>query len=113
RVAVLEEYIRQMQATNDNAESLPAPKEGKDKTGGKDKKDKQDKEAKDKKDASIAAECVPKKLEIISKPTFTPTGRIYFDGVGYDDDPATKSFFKTDRDDELGFRTFRIGGRGN
>jgi phosphate-selective porin OprO/OprP len=47
------------------------------------------------------------------RPTFTPTGRFYFDGVGYDDDEATKAFFNTDRDDEFGFRTFRLGGRGN
>jgi phosphate-selective porin OprO/OprP len=33
--------------------------------------------------------------------------------VTYDDDDATKEFFDTDRDDELGFRTFRVGGRGN
>ncbi len=108
RVAALEEYIRQMQAAN-NSESLPAPKGEKK----KDEKADKDKAAKDKKDASIADECVPKKLDTIIKPTFTPTGRIYFDGVGYSDDPATKSAFHTDRDDELGFRTFRLGGRGN
>ena len=52
-------------------------------------------------------------LDIIMKPTFTPIGRIYFDGVTYSDDAATKEFFNTDRDDEFGFRTFRIGGKGN
>jgi phosphate-selective porin OprO/OprP len=52
-------------------------------------------------------------LETIVKPTFTPLGRIYFDGVVYDDDDETAEFFNTDRDNELGFRTFRIGGRGN
>ncbi len=52
-------------------------------------------------------------LDIIMKPTFTPIGRIYFDGVTYSDDEATKDFFNADRDDELGFRTFRIGGKGN
>jgi phosphate-selective porin OprO/OprP len=51
-------------------------------------------------------------LEPIVKPTFTPIGRIYFDGVIYDDDDETAEFFDTDRDNELGFRTFRIGGRG-
>ncbi len=56
---------------------------------------------------------LPKKIDIISKPTFTPTGRIYFDGVTYNDDEATKAFFNTDRENELGFRTFRIGGKGN
>jgi hypothetical protein len=51
-----------------------------------------------------------KELEIITKPTFTPTGRIYFDGVMYDDDPATTQYFNTDRENEFGLRTFRIGG---
>jgi phosphate-selective porin OprO/OprP len=98
-----------MQAAN-AAESLPAPKDSKAKADAKTAKDKA---AGDKKDAGIADECVPKKLDTIVKPTFTPTGRIYFDGVGYDDDPVAKSFFHTDRDDEFGFRTFRLGGRGN
>src|SRR5262245_20901460 len=55
---------------------------------------------------------LPKKIDIITKPTFTPIGRIYFDGVTYTDDEATKEFFSTDRDNELGFRIFRIGGKG-
>jgi len=54
-----------------------------------------------------------KELEIITKPTFTPIGRIYFDSVTYNDDPAVTDFFDTDRENEIGFRTFRIGGRGN
>src|SRR4051812_27171982 len=105
RVEALEETIRQMKAAAP-AETLPSPKAEK-----KDDK-KKDKSSADKKDAAIADECVPKKLDTIVKPTFTPTGRIYFDGVEYTDDPATKSFFHTDRDNELGFRTFRLGGRG-
>jgi phosphate-selective porin OprO/OprP len=106
RVEALEETIRQMKVAS-SAESLPAPKAEK-------KEDKsKDKSAADKKDAAIVDECVPKKIDTIIKPTFTPTGRIYFDGVEYTDDPATKSFFHTDRDNELGFRTFRLGGRGN
>jgi phosphate-selective porin OprO/OprP len=56
-------------------------------------------------------ECTP--VDVIVKPTFTPTGRVYFDGVTYDDDPETEAFFNTDRDNEFGFRTFRIGGKGN
>ena len=54
-----------------------------------------------------------KELEPIVKPTFTPSGRIYFDGVTYDDDDEDEDFFNTDRDNEVGFRTFRLGGRGN
>jgi phosphate-selective porin OprO and OprP len=54
-----------------------------------------------------------KQLDPIIKPTFTPHGRIYFDGVTYDDDDADVAFFNTDRNNEIGFRTFRIGGNGN
>lgn len=117
RVAALEETIRQMKAGK--AEALPAPKgdtkddkaKGKDATGKKDdKKDTADDKT-DKKEET--PECVPKKIDTIVKPTFTPTGRIYFDGVTYSDDEATKAFFNTDRDNELGFRSFRLGGKGN
>jgi phosphate-selective porin OprO/OprP len=101
RVAALEEYIRQMKAAP-SAETLPAPT----------KKDANGSKADAKAEAS-AGECVPKKVDTIIKPTFTPLGRIYFDGVTYDDDPETEAFFDTDRDNELGFRTVRLGGRGN
>ncbi len=53
-----------------------------------------------------------KELEIITKPAFTPTGRIYFDGVAYDDDPSVKEYFDADRENEVGLRQFRLGGRG-
>lgn len=118
RVAALEETIRQMKANK--AEALPAPKADKpdDKAKGKDAAGKKDEKndsvggaKKDKKDDM--PECVPKKIDTIVKPTFTPTGRIYFDGVTYSDDEATKAFFNTDRDNELGFRSFRLGGKGN
>jgi phosphate-selective porin OprO/OprP len=109
RVAALEEYIRQLQANKVNAaETLPSPKAEK-----KDDKEAKDKAATDKKDAAKIEECVPKKIDTIIKPTFTPLGRIYFDGVMYDDDPETVAFFNTDRDNELGFRTIRLGGKGN
>lgn len=101
RVAALEEYIRQLKAAPP-AETLPAPA----------KKDA--KEAKgDVKAEASTGDCVPKKVDSIIKPTFTPLGRIYFDGVTYDDDPETEAFFNTDRDNELGFRTIRLGGKGN
>jgi phosphate-selective porin OprO/OprP len=100
RVEALEQTIRQLKAAPPT-EALPAP-------GKKDAQDKQDK-----KDAAVIGECVPKKIDTIVKPTFTPTGRIYFDGVTYDDDDDTTAFFNTDRDNEFGFRSFRIGGKGN
>jgi phosphate-selective porin OprO/OprP len=97
RVEALEQYIRQMNAARP-AESLPAPA----------KKDSQES-----KDEAKIGECIPKKIDTIVKPTFQPTGRIFFDGVAYDDDDDTMAFFHTDRADELGFRTLRIGGKGN
>jgi phosphate-selective porin OprO/OprP len=100
RVEVLEQYIKQLKASA-STESLPAPA----------KKDAQEKQ--DKKDAAAIGECVPKKIDTIVKPTLTPTGRFYFDGVTYSDDDDTKAFFNTDRDNEFGFRSFRIGGKGN
>ena len=54
-----------------------------------------------------------KQIEIITKPFFTPGGRLYFDGVTYDDDDATAAFFGTDRNNEFGIRTFRLSGKGN
>jgi phosphate-selective porin OprO/OprP len=100
RVEALEQTIKQLKAAGP-AETLPAPA----------KKDAQ--EQQDKKDAAAIGECIPKKIDTITRPTFTPTGRFYFDGVTYDENPETKEFFNTDRDNEFGFRTFRIGGRGN
>jgi hypothetical protein len=95
RVAELEQYIRELEAERESPdESLPdAPAS----------KAAENEVAKD--------ECT--RQDIVVKPTFTPIGRIYFDGVIYDDDDETADFFNTDRDNELGFRTFRIGGRGN
>ena len=97
RVDALEKYIQQLKAAPP-AESLPAPVK---------------KDAKGDKDESVIGECVPKKIDTILKPTFTPLGRIGFDGVTYDDDDNSAAFFHTDRDNELGFRSFRIGGKGN
>jgi phosphate-selective porin OprO and OprP len=107
RVEALETYIRQMKTAN-AVEPIPPPKAGK-----ADDKGATDTAASDVQDATQLEECVPKRIDTISRPTFTPTGRFYFDGVTYGDDPETKEFFNTDRDNEFGFRTFRIGGRGN
>jgi phosphate-selective porin OprO/OprP len=100
RVEALERTIEQLKAAGP-AETLPAPA----------KKDSQ--EQRDKNDAAVVGECIPKKIDTITRPTFIPTGRIYFDGVTFDEDPETKAFFNADRDNEFGFRTFRVGGRGN
>ncbi len=90
RVEALERYIHELEAVKAPPVEEPLPEA---------------------KESQAKPECTP--VDIITKPTFTPLGRIYFDGVTYDDDPETTEFFNTDRDNELGFRTFRIGGRGN
>jgi phosphate-selective porin OprO and OprP len=99
RVEALEHYIQQQQKAPALAtETLPAPAK---------------KEAKEDKASSPTGECVPKKVDTIIKPTFQLTGRIYFDGVTYDDDDAVTEFFNTDRDNEFGLRQFRLGAKGN
>jgi phosphate-selective porin OprO/OprP len=55
--------------------------------------------------------CQP--LEIVVKPTWKWRGRLYIDGITYDDDNATKQFFDTDRENEFGFDTARIGVQGD
>jgi phosphate-selective porin OprO and OprP len=97
RVEVLEQTIKQLKSAP-SAEALPAPA---------------NKEPQDKKNEAAFDECIPKKIDTINKPTFQALGRFYFDGVAYDDDLDIKAFFNTHRDNEFGFRTFRIGGRGN
>ncbi len=97
RVAALEQYIQQQQSAT-RAESLPPPTKS---------------TAPDNQEATPLTGCVPTKIDTIVKPTFQPMGRITFDGVTYDDDDATKDFFDTDRNNELGFRSIRIGGKGN
>jgi phosphate-selective porin OprO and OprP len=94
RVEALENTINQKKS----AETLPAPPK---------------KVTKQKADDAKAGECIPKLIEPITKPTFQPLGRITFDGVAYDDDDDAMAFFHTDRADELGFRSIRIGGKGN
>jgi phosphate-selective porin OprO and OprP len=96
RVEALEQYIRQ-QKTTAPAESLPVPAK---------------KDAQESTDDAKLGECVPKKIDTIIKPTFTMHGRIPFDVVTYDDDPDVMAFFHTDRQDETGFRSFRLGGDG-
>jgi phosphate-selective porin OprO/OprP len=57
-------------------------------------------------------ECVPKKIDILAKPTVRVTGRIFVDGISYDDDDDTSAFFDRDRENEFGFDTIRIGMQG-
>src|SRR5262249_27873879 len=59
---------------------------------------------------AVEKECKP--VDIITKPTFTPTGRLFFDAVNFDDDDDAKAFFNTDRDNEFGIRRVRLGGKG-
>ena len=51
--------------------------------------------------------------EVIVKPTYKWRGRLYIDGVTYDDDNATAAFFGKDRENEFGFDTARIGVQGD
>ena len=66
RVAALEKYIHDQETATTAAAEEPLP------AGAV---------------AEATPECTP--LDVIVKPTFTPTGRIYFDGVTYDDDDET------------------------
>jgi len=55
----------------------------------------------------------PKKIDIIDKPTYKWRGRIFVDGISYDDDEETSEFFGADRDNEFGFDTARLGLQGD
>ncbi|HVT28706.1 MAG TPA: porin, partial [Lacipirellulaceae bacterium] len=96
RVEALEQYIEREKSARSLDSMSPTAKS----------------EAADSSDAAPGV-CVPTKIDTIGRPTFEPLGRITFDGVTYDENDATKEFFNTDRDNELGFRSLRIGGRGN
>lgn len=54
-----------------------------------------------------------KRIDIITRPTWRWRGRLYIDGIGYNDDGATAAFFGTDRKNEFGFDTARIGVQGD
>jgi phosphate-selective porin OprO/OprP len=54
-----------------------------------------------------------KRIEIISKPTVTVFGRVFFDHIMYEDDPALVAATGVDRLNETGFDTIRIGAKGN
>lgn len=67
----------------------------------------------DEEDAEVAAACLPKQIPIIDKPTYKLRGRMFIDGVTYDDDDATAAYFNTDRENEFGFDTVRLGLQGD
>jgi phosphate-selective porin OprO/OprP len=54
-----------------------------------------------------------KEIEIISKPTVTVFGRMFFDHIMYEDDPPLVAATGVDRLNETGFDTIRIGAKGN
>ncbi|MEX2317518.1 MAG: porin [Pirellulales bacterium] len=54
-----------------------------------------------------------KQVEIITKPTYEWRGRLFVDGVSYDDDDDTTAFFGVDRDNDFGFGTARFGVEGD
>ena len=61
----------------------------------------------------VTAGCVPTQIEIIERPTYKWRGRMFIDGISYDDDDDTSAFFDTDRENEFGFDTVRIGVQGD
>jgi phosphate-selective porin OprO/OprP len=83
RVAALEKYVREIQSAEEEEE-----------------------------EEEVAGACVPKEIPIIVKPTYKLRGRLFFDGVTYDDDDATSAFFNDNRQNETGFDTARIGLQG-
>jgi phosphate-selective porin OprO/OprP len=54
-----------------------------------------------------------KPAELITKPTITVFGRIFFDHIMYDDDPGLVTATGIDRQNETGFNTIRLGAKGN
>ena len=48
-------------------------------------------------------------VDLIEHPTYKLRGRLYVDGIMYDDGDATAAFFNKDRENEFGFDTARIG----
>ena len=90
RVAALEKALAEMQKQPAPAEEpLPLGNDG----GG------------------VGEACQP--LEVIVKPTYHWRGRLYIDGVTYDDDDQTVAYFDKDRENEFGFGTARIGVQGD
>jgi phosphate-selective porin OprO/OprP len=63
-------------------------------------------------EAAKKEECL-KEVDIIAKPVVQLRGRIFVDGISYDDDDDTATFFGTDRENEFGFDTVRLGASGH
>jgi phosphate-selective porin OprO/OprP len=55
----------------------------------------------------------PLQIAIVEKPTHKLRGRIYTDGIMYDDDDDIVALFGTDRENEFGFDTVRLGVQGD
>lgn len=62
--------------------------------------------------ADTAADGPCKKVDIVSKPSFAVFGRLFFDHIMYEDDPALVAATGVDRLNETGFNTARLGGKG-
>jgi phosphate-selective porin OprO/OprP len=63
--------------------------------------------------AGSAAESACKEVPIITRPTWRWRGRLFVDGISYDDDDDVSDFFGLDRENEFGFDTARIGVQGD
>lgn len=59
------------------------------------------------------AEPACKEVPIITRPTWRWRGRIFVDGISYDDDDDVTDFFGVDRENEFGFDTARLGVQGD
>lgn len=88
RVDALERYVRGLDVTNTSMqEGLPA--------------------------GASAAEAACKEVPIKTGPSWRWRGRIFIDGITYDDDDDVSDFFGVDRENEFGFDTARIGVQGD
>ena len=92
RVAALERYIQEQEKKSAPAEETLPDAE---------------------KELENGQEHLPKKIDVIVKPTYKWRGRIFVDGISYDDDDDTADFFGTDRENEFGFDTVRLGVQGD
>ena len=63
--------------------------------------------------AALPLPSMLKQVDLIEKPTYKWRGRIFTDGIVYDDDDETVEEFGTDRENEFGFDTARIGVQGD
>ncbi len=62
--------------------------------------------------AGGSAEAGCQRVDITSKPSFSVFGRMFFDHIMYEDDPALAAATGVDRLNETGFNTARLGAKG-